>query len=39
MKDFAPSSDSYKQLQPYIDLLEQGKIDEAKELVEGLLKH
>lgn len=38
LKDFAPNSTSYQQLQPYIDLLEQGKIEEAKGFVEGLLK-
>lgn len=37
LKDFAPNSNSYKRLQPYITLLEQEKIEEAKALVPGLL--
>lgn len=39
LKDFAPASDSYKQLQPYIELLEKGEIEQAKGMVADLLKH
>lgn len=37
LKDFAPNSETYKKLEPYIALLQEQKIDEAKALVPNLI--
>ncbi len=37
LKEFAPNSSTYQRLKPYIEFLEQEKIQEAKDLVPGLI--
>ena len=37
LKDFAPDSDTYKQLESYISLLQDRQLDEAKGLLPGLI--
>ncbi|VTP93759.1 hypothetical protein [Sphingobacterium daejeonense] len=37
LKDFAPNSETYKKLEPYIALLQEQKIDEAKALLPNLI--
>ena len=37
LKDFAPNSATYKKLEPYITLLQEQKIDEAKALLPNLI--
>ena len=37
LKDFAPSSETYKKLEPYIALLQEQKIEEAKALLPDLI--
>jgi len=37
LKDFSPNSETYKRLEPYITLLQEQKIDEAKALLPNLI--
>ena len=39
LEDFAPQSDTYQKLQPYIALLQDQKLDEAKAMLPDLIKH